>query len=193
MQTMSVKARCRAMVEDDCEMVMNWRMMPDITRYMNTDPKLTLEGQIKWFRKQKKNPDNYLWIIEIEGVPSGVLTILDIDKQNSKCGAGLYVAVKEKRSLEFTMQLEWSLYDFIFDYLGLNKFYAEIFSLNKGLIRIKQMCGSEIEGVLKQHIYKNGVYYDVTMMGILKNRWKEIKSNYSYEPIEFCLDNGETY
>ena len=39
----------RAITKKDLEKIMHWRMDPDITRYMNTDPKLTLEGQKKWF------------------------------------------------------------------------------------------------------------------------------------------------
>ena len=38
----------RTIRDDDLEMIMNWRMRPDITKYMNTNPKLTLEGQRKW-------------------------------------------------------------------------------------------------------------------------------------------------
>lgn len=188
MRKLTSNAVCRPMRVEDSEMVMNWRMLPEITKYMITDPKLTLEGQIRWFRKQKENPDNYLWIIEIDGVPSGVLTILDVDKINRRCSAGLYIAVKEKRSLDFIMQLEWSIYDFVFGQLGLNRYFAEIFSLNKELIRIRQMCGSEIEGVLKQHIYKNNEFYDITIMGILKDKWNEIKERYNYEPVELIIE-----
>ena len=35
----------RKIRESDLETIMNWRMDPEITRYMNTDPRLTLEGQ----------------------------------------------------------------------------------------------------------------------------------------------------
>ena len=33
---------------EDLENIVRWRMDEDITRYMNTNPKLTLEGQKKW-------------------------------------------------------------------------------------------------------------------------------------------------
>ena len=32
----------RKVTEGDLEQIMRWRMDPEITRYMNTDPKLTL-------------------------------------------------------------------------------------------------------------------------------------------------------
>ncbi|MBP3889425.1 MAG: UDP-4-amino-4,6-dideoxy-N-acetyl-beta-L-altrosamine N-acetyltransferase [Cellulosilyticum sp.] len=177
----------RPMRESDLAQVMEWRMQPDITKYMSTDPKLTLEGQYKWFYKQKENPNNYLFIIEVDQLPVGVFTILDLDEVNSRCSSGLYIAVKEKRSLELAMRIEWGIYEFIFGTLKLNKTYAEIFSDNRGVIRLKKMCGSEIEGELKQHIYKNGVYYDITVMGMYADKWREIKKGYKYKEIKFEL------
>ena len=41
----------RKVTEGDLEQIMRWRMDPEITRYMNTDPKLTLEGQKKCLPK----------------------------------------------------------------------------------------------------------------------------------------------
>lgn len=181
------KVAFRPMTEEDLAQVMQWRMQPDITKYMNTDPNLNLEEQYRWFYKKKKNTDNYLFIIEVDDLPVGVFTILDLDRVNSRCSSGLYIAVKEKRSLELAMRIEWNIYDFIFEHLKLNKTYAEIFSENKGVIRLKQMCGSEIEGVLKQHIYKNEVFHDITVMGINHEKWRKIKSSTSYTPIQFIL------
>ena len=39
--------------EQDLEMVMEWRMRPYVTKYMNTDPVLTIENQRDWFRRIK--------------------------------------------------------------------------------------------------------------------------------------------
>ena len=63
----------RKITEEDLEQIMRWRMDPEITRYMNTDPKLTLEGQKKWFAKVQQDPDVSYWIIQIDGTPAGVI------------------------------------------------------------------------------------------------------------------------
>ena len=60
----------REIREEDLELIMQWRMDPDITRYMNTDPKLTPEGQRKWFRAISEDTDVLYWLIEIEGQPA---------------------------------------------------------------------------------------------------------------------------
>ena len=177
----------RPIKEEELEMIMNWRMMPEITKYMYTDPKLTLEGQKKWFATLQTRDDMLAFMIEVDGVPSGILNITDIDRVNKRCSWGYYMADKEKRSLPLAMALEWNLYDYVFDILKMHKLWGEIFSFNKGVLRIHQMCGSTIEGVLKDHICKNGQYYDVTVTGILKEDWQQIKTKHQYEKIRFII------
>lgn len=178
----------RPIKEEELEMVMNWRMLPEITKYMYTDPKLTLEGQKKWFASLQTRDDMLAFMIEVDSVPCGVLNITDIDRVNKRCSWGYYMAVKEKRSLPLAMALEWNLYDYVFDVLDMHKLEGEIFSFNKGVLRIHQMCGSEIEGVRKDHIFKNGEFYDVTVTGILKEDWYKIKPKYNYEKIEVITE-----
>ncbi|MEF9951699.1 MAG: UDP-4-amino-4,6-dideoxy-N-acetyl-beta-L-altrosamine N-acetyltransferase [Clostridium sp.] len=179
------KIFCRLMKEEDLEMVMNWRMMPEITRFMYTDPKITLDRQIIWFNTLKECKGNFLWIIEVDDIPAGVMTITDIDYKNKRCSPIFYIAEIDKRSLEGALRIEWSMFEFIFDKLNMNKFNSEVFSFNKGVIRLHQMCGCSIEGVLKDHIFKNDEFYDVTLLGLTKREWENKKQKFKYLPIGF--------
>ncbi|NMF03279.1 GNAT family N-acetyltransferase [Clostridium beijerinckii] len=88
---------------------------------------------------------------------------------------------------ELAIRLEASLLDFIFHKLDVNKFVSEVFNFNKGVIRIHQMLGCSIEGILKEHIFKNNKFYDVTVLGLTKAEWEVKKSKIKYEPIKFEL------
>ncbi len=173
--------RLRPIREEELELIMNWRMLPEITRYMYTDPVLTLEGQKAWFERSKNDVNNIHFMIEKAGQPIGVLNITDIDRVNQRCSWGYYVAVKAERSLPLALALEWNVYDYAFDVLGLNKVDGEVFAFNKGVIRMHQMCGSVIEGTKRQHICKNGQFYDVVLLGICKEDWEQLRGKYDYE------------
>lgn len=175
----------RKIREDDLERIMNWRMQPDITKYMNSDPKLTLEGQKKWFEKIKKSETDFYWVLVVDGVPSGIASLVDYDKQSGKIHTGVYIAEKSKRSLQLTMELQWSLYDYAFDVLGVHKVCEEVFEANKAVNRILDMIGSKREGVLRDHIYKNGTYYNVVVRGILKEEWDSLREKISYQSYPF--------
>ncbi|MDE7432893.1 MAG: GNAT family N-acetyltransferase [Lachnospiraceae bacterium] len=178
-----IDAFCRRIRPEDLEMIMNWRMMPDITKYMNSDPKLTMDSQKKWFQKINESETDFYWMLVVDGVPSGVVSLVGFDKQ--QIHTGLYVAVKEKRSLKLTMYIQWNLYRYAFEQLGVHKVCEEVFSLNKAVNRILDMCGSKREGELRDHIFKNGEYFDVTVRGILKSEWEELKGRIKYDFIEF--------
>ena len=175
----------RPILEGELEMIMHWRMLPNITKFMYSDPVLTLETQLEWFQKSKYDTGNIHFMIEYDNKPVGILNITDIDRSHQRCEWGYYIAAKEKPSLKQILALEWNLYDYVFYTLGLNKVCGEVFAFNKAVIRMHQMCGSTIEGTRKNHIYKNGQFYDVVEMGICKDDWEQIRSRYHYEKIPF--------
>ena len=81
----------RKIQEDDLEMIMNWRMDPDITRYMNTNPKLTIEGQKKWLDSIKRDEKTEHWVIVQNNKPIGLIYLEDIDWDNQTSSWGYYI------------------------------------------------------------------------------------------------------
>lgn len=175
----------RKIEEGDLENIMRWRMDPDITRYMNTDPKLTLEGQRNWLNSIEERQDVKYWLIEIEGQPAGVINVGDLDNPSGDCTWGYYIGEKRLRSLKAAVSLEMSLYDYLFLELNKQNLYGDIFSLNRGVIQLHLLCGSEIVEEKKNHILKNGQYYDVTFMRMNAEKWKRLREEKSYEKIAF--------
>ena len=176
---------CRPLEATDLEAVMNWRMLPHVTKYMNTDPALTLEGQARWFERVSSMGKLYYWVIHVDGAPCGVINLSDVDLTNKRCAWGYYVAEKKLRSFELAMALEMSLYDYAFDGLGLNKVTGESFSVNAVAIKMHELCGCKTEGVLRQHIFKNGQFYDVCVQSMLAEDWRGIRGGFNYQRIEF--------
>lgn len=176
--------RLKKLHEGALEKVMNWRMLPEVTKYMYTDPKLTLAEQIDWFKKISKDPRVRYWLIEVDGVDVGIINLADIDTDNLRCCWAYYIADTSFRGRGLGTILECNIYDYVFDVLKLNKLWCEVLTFNESVIKLHQKFGSEVEGILKQHILKNGIFYDVARMAITKDKWYKIKNNYSYDKIE---------
>lgn len=184
---------CRKIKEEDLEMIMNWRMQPEITKYMNTDPKLTLEGQKKWYRKIQEEEEKgfgedrkeLYWVLETQGVPVGVVSFVDWNHKNYLIHTGVYIAVKEKRSFKLTVDLQMSMYEFAFEALGVNKVSMEILSNNPQVIRLNERLGAHRDGILRQEINKNGEYFDLYLLSVLQEEWENVKSKVRYDKIEF--------
>ncbi len=175
----------RAVTEADLEMIMNWRMSESVTKYMNTDPKLTLEGQKKWFESQKQNPTAKNWIIEVDGKPAGLMNLAELDMENKMTSWGYYIGEEDLRSLKLAISLEMSLYDYCFDVLGLEIVHNKVFTLNEGVWKLHQACGCRVVEEVIGEVEKNGVAYDMMHLEISKNEWYELRPKKKYEKINF--------
>lgn len=180
----------REIREDDLEAIMEWRMDPDITRYMNTDPKLTPEGQRRWFHAISQDTDVCYWLIEIDGERAGVINLTGLDRASGSVGWAYYVGEKRLRSMKTALALEMSLYDYVFDILHKKELVGDIFTLNKGVIQLHLLCGSQIVEEKKNHVCKGGRYFDVTFMHMTAQRWQEIRDSKKYEKIFFGIGTG---
>lgn len=175
----------RAIREEDLEKIMEWRMAEEITRYMNTNPKLTLEGQRKWLASVRQNPDVRYWMIEVDGEPAGVINLTGLEKPDGNLGWAYYVGVKRLRSMRTALSLEMSMYDYALLTLGRTAVYSDVFALNTGVIQLHKLCGCEVVEERRRAVLKEGVYYDVIYMRMTAERWREIRESKKYEKISF--------
>lgn len=176
-----MKVELRRLTENELELMMNWRMREDISQNMFSSVKLTLEGQKKWFEKIKNDPGQIRWVIYIDDVPVGSMYLVDIDYSNKRCESGWFVAEKEYRSLKLAMALQQNMFDYVFDNLELNRIFGYVMDTNEMVVKLLHLCGMQIEGKLKQHMNKDGIFHDVTLVGITQSEWKEKKSKFKYD------------
>lgn len=178
--------KLRAIRSSDLDLIREWRMLPDVTKYMYTEPIITKEMQKKWFDNimSNKKSEKY-WIIQLdEKIDVGLLSITEIDYINQKACWAYYLGSMEARGKGLARILECNIYDYVFNELKINKLWCEVFEFNENVIKIHEKFGSKIEGLLKDHIKKNGEFFNVVRMAILGNEWKETKESFKYEKLE---------
>jgi len=178
-----MNVQLKRLTENELELLMNWRMQPDITKMMLTDPVLTLEGQKKWFEKIKNDKSQIKWIIFSDNIPIGSAYLDNIDYENKRCEMGWLVSQKKHRSFKLTFSVLANICNFIFENLGLNKVHGTIIDDNKIILGFTKLCGGKQEGLLRRHVLKNGVYHDVILTGTLKEEWLAARENNEYEKI----------
>lgn len=187
--------RLRLLRESDLEMVMHWRMLPEVTKYMYTDPQLTMAQQQAWFQRVQASNRDVVWIIEIpadngsaKGV--GVLSLSEIDPVNRRCAWAYYLGEVSARGMGLAKSLELSICSHVFDTLGFNKLWCEVFAFNDRVVALHEKFGSKVEGIARQHIFKNGEWHDVVRMGILKTEWEQVRQKWTWTPVSIELKHG---
>lgn len=175
----------RTIVDQDLEKVMNWRMLPEVSKYMYSDPSLTLESQRRWYKSISADETCEYWIVSVDDIDVGVVCFTNINKIHSRCDWGYYIADNSFKGRGLGTILECNIYDHGFDDLELHKLCCEVFCENSRVIDIHKKFGSEVEGVRRQHIYKNGEFHDIAEMAITNERWQTLKENFNYTKVEF--------
>ncbi|WP_054694939.1 GNAT family N-acetyltransferase [Syntrophomonas palmitatica] len=174
----------KRLTENELELLMNWRMSDEVNRYMATSPKLTMEGQYKWFEQLKNDKTRIRWIIWADDIPIGSMYLDEIDYENSSCsGPGWFIVEKKYLDFKQLVSLHRNCCDYVFNVLGLNRLYGSVMTENKGVLQLVKLCGFEIEGERK-HVEKDGVFHDWILVGLTRDQWESKKERFGFEKID---------
>lgn len=167
--------------DTDLEMILNWRTLPEVTAYMYTDFKPSMDQQREWCNRIAEDATRKDWIIAVDGEEVGLVTLCKIDLINKRCEWAYYLGSPNVRGKGIGRNVEMNILEYVFDQMGLNKLCCEVFCSNELVIKIHQKYGSRIEGKRLKHIFKHGQYHDIVQMGILREEWEEnIKGKIEY-------------
>ncbi|MCP4703795.1 MAG: UDP-4-amino-4,6-dideoxy-N-acetyl-beta-L-altrosamine N-acetyltransferase [candidate division Zixibacteria bacterium] len=176
----------RKIEEEDLEMILQWRTMPEVSSYMYTDFVPSMDDQKKWYKRISDDPTMKYWIVTVDGEDIGVVNLIEIDKHNSRCSWGFYLGSVNVRGKGIGKSVELNILDYIFSKLKLNKVCGEVFATNEKVIKMHEKNGSIVEGTRRQHIFKNGEFHDIVEMGITKKDWENnIKGKVEYTKGDF--------
>jgi len=176
----------RKIEENDLELILKWRTMPEVSQYMYSDFKPDMQKQKEWYRKISNDLTTKYWIITVDGEDVGVVNLVDIDLHNSRCNWGFYLGSLNVRGKGVGKSVELNILDYVFTTLKLNKLCGEVFVSNTNVIRMHEKNGSIVEGTRRQHIFKNGEFLDIVEMGITREDWENnIKDKLEYTKGDF--------
>ncbi len=180
----------RNITDDDLAMILKWRTMPEVSAYMYTDVEPDMEKHRQWYRRICADLSRLDWIIRVDGEDVGLVSIVDINRQHHRALWGYYVASTNVRGKGIGRSVELNVLRYVFEELQLHKLCGEVFASNELVVKIHQKYGSKVEGTRPEQIYKNGKYYDIVEIGILRDNWKrEIKGKIEY--VEAVIDPPE--
>lgn len=139
--------------------------------YLHYELPLEIEKTQLWFDTIKNRTDRYDAIIEADGVPVGVIGLLNIDKTNLK--AEYYITLGEvcykRKGISFIASQQ--LLEYAFCTLGLNKVYLNVDSNNVVACNLYEKLNFKCEGVFREDMVHHGQLIDRKRYAILKGEW----------------------
>lgn len=146
----------------------------------------SLEEHEAWFAEMAKSEADYPFAIRtlVEDRLVGMLVVKDIFWQARHCSFFIGIGNPEMRGRGYGTDAIRTLLKYAFLEMNMNRIGLEVMSYNLPAIHSYQRVGFKLEGTLRAFAYRDGVYYDMHIMGILRSEWEQIydQSAVTYAP-----------
>jgi UDP-4-amino-4,6-dideoxy-N-acetyl-beta-L-altrosamine N-acetyltransferase len=168
----SEKLKVRAIEEEDLPKMVDWRNSLDAQETFYEYEPLSVAKQREWFKEYLQGKHGKLWIIEVDGKAIGTIGFHEIDSRNSNAKFGRFYIDPDQRNNGYGLEALKLVLDYGFKHLNVNRIYLDTIASNKEAISLYEKLGFKVEGNLRKHIYKDGVYHDLMIMGL--NRFGDL-------------------
>ena len=154
--------------KEDIYRKVEWLNKHENNLYLHYELPLDTEKTERWFLKNHDRKDRYDSIIEMDGIPCGLIGLLSIDRINLK--AELYIAIGDTtmKGKGISTQACKLLLQYAFAKLGLNRVYLYTETGNLAAQRLFEKIGFLKEGCIRQDVLSHGKYADRFVYGLLK-------------------------
>lgn len=167
----------RAAKREDLDAMHAWANDLEVELAGGGDPPkpFSLDAMTAQFEQNAAKADKEtFWVIEVEGKPIGMCGVHRLEEcrgVNRSAEFGIGIGEKELWGKGYGSEatklvLEWS-----FIHRNLNRVWLGVLSNNERAIKCYEKCGFVEEGRMRQHMWSQGKYHDLVIMGALRDEW----------------------
>ena len=177
----------RAFEEEDIDAIYRWKNDDELNKMtVGLNRKICRDDVAKWVRsRMPHNPYEVYWAICANDETKkiiGYVQLTEIHYINSSANfSGIVIGDKDYQDGFAWLETYLFVMEYAFERLGLNRLYGSSIIGHKDSNNIGKLLLWTKEGVMRQAVFKNGVFYDVRMSSILKNEYFTNKQEGLYE------------
>lgn len=163
----------RPFKKEDIPYKVMWVNDSENNKYLHYDLPLEIKGTEQWYEAIQGRTDRYDATIVFEGVPVGVIGLLNIDCKNQKAEYYILVGDHDKKKAGIATRASELIIEYGFTVLGLNRIYLFTEINNIPAQKLFEKIGFVKEGVLRNDIKSHSGLVDRIVYGILKKEWSK--------------------
>ena len=173
----------RALEEEDAYELIKYVNDIEILQYLTLYRPLSLQDELEFIRRvreeMKQNRSFSFAIVDKEANKLiGTIGLHNVDWISRNAELGIAIWKKEYWGRGYGTDAMKLLLYYGFTFLNLHRIWLRVYSFNKRAIRAYEKIGFKMEGTLREHVFKNGRYLDIHIMGILKYEFEEKHSTW---------------
>tara|TARA_Y100000817_G_scaffold306460_1_gene291701 strand:+ start:130 stop:2319 length:2190 start_codon:yes stop_codon:yes gene_type:complete len=134
----------RKVLQSDLEFIRRWRNQKKVRDLFLTNHIINKTEHLQWWKKLKKDKSKFIWIIQLDSKPVGIIQIYDFDRIKKQCwwSAHLGDNIKKLKINTFNLwcQIEEEVIK-ISKKLNCNKIFCESLEKNKFVINLHERFG----------------------------------------------------
>lgn len=142
----------REFEESDIPLKVEWINNPANNKFLHYELPARVDKTIKWFH-EKDNTKRIDCTIEYNGIPVGVIGLLQIDKVNSKAEYYITIGDTSFKRKGIATKATKAIIDYGFNILKLHKIYLTVDSRNEGAIKLYKKFGFIQEGYFVDDLF----------------------------------------
>lgn len=163
------KVYLRSLAQDDLDRVLNWHNDAELYSALAGHFRyVSLETETNWLRTRLEARDEVNLAICLFEPPEhiGNIYLRKINWVDRNAELHLFIAQREHRGKGYGTEAVRLIMKHAFEDLGLMRIYLNVLANNSGAIAMYEKSGFVMEGRLRRHALKSGVFEDVLVMGL---------------------------
>ena len=161
----------REFEEKDIPLKVEWINNPDNNKFLHYELPARVDKTINWFH-QKDNTNRIDSTIEYNGIPVGVIGLLQIDRVNSKAEYYITIGETSYKGKGIATKATKAILDYGFNTLNLHKIYLTVDSENAIAKKLYKKTGFQCEGYFVDDLFfdRKSEYIDRERYAIIQEK-----------------------
>jgi len=164
------KIYLRAATEKDIANTYHWFILSEpSSQSCHPHPFMSAAEAAEAFKKKEKSTDQQRFVIVrlTDKIPVGITNFFNMNSLNRSVEFGIIVDPDEQRN-GYATEATRLLCNYLFNYRGMNKIWAQTASFNKGAVRLLEKAGFKKDATFRQHYFFEGEFHDAFVYSMLR-------------------------
>ncbi len=181
----SERLRLRAAERSDIPLFLKWINDPQVTENLVHTMPFSCAEEEAWYERMIKLPvEEHVLVMEIKQTDVedpgkvtwtaiGNIQLMDFDWRIRKAEVGIMIGEKEQWDKGYGTEALQVILEHGFNTMNLNRIWLQVYDKNiRGFTAYKK-AGFIEEGRMRQAHYQHGQYYDIIIMSVIREEWKQ--------------------
>lgn len=158
----------------DAALLVPWVNDPLVMRTLLLHRPMSLQAEEAFLARAAQDPSDVVLGIALKRTDRliGVTALHQLDAKDRHVSFGLFIGDRRQWGKGYATEATRLMVRYAFETLNLNRVWLHVFEYNAAALRVYEKVGFRREGVLRQHHFRDGRYWDTIPMALLREEWQ---------------------